>query len=214
MSAISTFLSHLTGRPGPSSAIDEVESKRYTSLPTSDHSSPTRLSSSARNSSSGDIERGLVPSSPYLGGAASRIIHPTGKRRFRLGLLLGGAVTLVLLVGTAKHTGALDKATGGWSGISGLSGPGVYPRTEWEGAREDRPEQWGWTEEMGWMEDESSMYLGEVGEGTFRLGFKKGLEGTEWYVQLSHTRDGHARLHDTARREVPTSDEAELPIMR
>lgn len=142
------------------------ESKRYIQLPT------------------------LAPGDgPHIGGRTSsdsftsqlspRILHPAGKRRFRLALIVGGVVAVVMLVGAARHTGALESGARALRGSG--SGGNVYVTTEWEGAEEDRPARWGWTEEMGWMEDESSMWLGD-GEGAYRLGFGKGMDGTEWYV--------------------------------
>ena len=183
--SLSTFLG-LSGPSASASGSGEMEeSKRYIALPmtsperrrastSSNAGSPTRMSMSP------DLESGH-------GQPSTRVLHPQGsRRRLRFMLIVGGATAaIILLGGAARHTDALDYLPG----AARLGRPGVYPTTEWEGAAQDRPEQWGWTEEMGWLEDKSSSYLGDIAEGRYRLGFQKGLEGTEWYASLLSAAD-------------------------
>jgi hypothetical protein len=145
------------GASGAGFGDADEESKRYIALPT--------FSPAEGRSSSDSFTSQL---------SATRLIHPAGKRRLRLGLMVGGTVAVIMLLGAARHT----YGSGGGGRL--LGGASVYPTTEWEGLPQDRPERWGWTEEMGWMEHESSTYLGDVGESAYRLGFGKGMDGTEW----------------------------------
>ena len=60
------------------------------------------------------------------------------------------------------------------------AGRDITPRPNWWPDESDMPENWGWTEEMGWKPHGSARGLGEEAEEAYKLGFEVGEEGTAW----------------------------------